>query len=226
MLVKIRSWIMVAAIAMTGVCTAGDAVVGQDCGSCSTCSDTAVFGYPSGCCGGGVGGHRDAHRAQREANQQRRQLVAARNDAWPKPFDCLDRQTYFSMWRPFVEAGYERHCVLSSVHFDRDTNELNDYGRTMLAGIIQNMPQARKTVFIHQDTDLETSQARMDHVRSTINGTYGHMTSAQVAFSNELPFQAPANRLEVLSELEFDNVPTPVIPIATGTNSVSSSIQQ
>jgi len=151
--------------------------VGQ---GCSACGETSTFGFPSqggrgsgGCSGGhcGAGGcglGDGSVRASLDQTQKRNDLVSARNDAWPKPFTCIDRQLYESQWGKFIDSGYERQCVLSSIHFKQKTNELSDFGRTIVAGLVQNMPQARKTIYINRDGNEQRSQERLENVRETI----------------------------------------------------------
>ena len=223
MLSQFRITMMGAAvIAMAGAAFQGQAV-GQEC---SACSASPAFGFPAtSSCGRHGCGLGDGHlRASLEQAQARNALVGARNDAWPKPFNCYDRQAYANVWGSFINAGYERQCVLSSVHFDEETNELNAFGKTIVSGLVQNMPQARRTVFVHRGGDEDQAQRRLDSVRESLESMFGQASAAQVAFSSELPVRGSALRVENLQRLEFEAIPVPVIPIASGTTSVSAGI--
>ena len=231
MLSQFKSIMLCAAVAtLASIGSQGEAV-GQ---GCSACGGSQAFGFPSqnaGCASGKCGlggGHGHGHgngqlRANLDQAQQRNNLVSARNDAWPKPFTCIDRQLYESQWGKYIDAGYERQCVLSSIHFEKDTNELSQFGRTIVSGLIQNMPQARKTVYIHRDGDQQRSQERLDNVRQSIEYMFGHRTPAQVAFSTQEPVRVSALRVETLQALEAQATPVPIIPIASGTTSVQSA---
>lgn len=225
MLSQFKSMMLCAAVAtLSGVAMQGNAV-GQ---GCSDCAGTPAFGFPGGG-GGGCGaagcGIADGHvRDNLHQAQERNALVAARNDAWPKPFVCVDRQIYENLWGKYIDSGYERQCVLSSMHFDKETGELNDFGRTIVSGLVQNMPQARKTVYVNRDGNQERSQKRMENVRESIEYMFGHNTPAQVAFSNEQPVRGSALRVERLQSLEFEATPVPIIPIASGTQSVAAGV--
>ncbi len=223
MLSQFKSMMLCAVVAtLAGVGAQGDAV-GQ---ACSDCAGTPAFGFPDrGGCGARGCGIGDGHvRDNLHQAQERNALVAARNDAWPKPFVCVDRQIYENLWGKYIDSGYERQCVLSSMHFDAETGELNDFGRTIVSGLVQNMPQARKTVYIHRDGNEARSQQRMDSVRQSIEYMFGHNTPAQVAFSGEQPVRGSALRVERLQSLEFEATPVPIIPIASGTQSVSAGV--
>ena len=127
---------------------------------------------------------------------------------------------YERTWGKYIDAGYERQCVLSSIHFDDETNELSQFGRTIVSGLVQNMPQARKTIYVHRDGDQQRSQERLDNVRSSIEYMFGHNIPAQVAFSAQRPVRVSALRVETLQRLEAEATPVPIIPIASGTTSV------
>ena len=196
----------------------------QNCQSCN--SD---FGYPSGVssyggCGGcGSGGSGDHPKLdQMKALNSK---VCARNDAWPKPFNCADRQLYFTMWQPMIDQGFEEQCVLTSVHFDPETHQLTKFGISTVAGIMQNMPSARKKVFVNRDSDPSVSQARLNNVQKTVATYYGQVApNAQVAYSNLMPSSIKGNRAETINRLFIESAPQPIIPISSGSQSVSTSI--
>ena len=150
--------------------------------------------------------------------------VTARNNAWPKPFDCADRQLYTSMWTPMIDKGFEEQCVLTSNHFDPITGKLNTFGNHTVAGIMNNMPQARRTVFIHRDTDAQLNQKRMSMVKETINTFYGTNKLAKIEFSNELPVKLRGAEAEKITELWYAGKPAPIIPIASGTESLDATV--
>lgn len=223
MLSQFKSMMLCVAVASLASIGVQSEAAGQGCSECGTSSS---FGFPSqgGGCASGHCGVGDGHlRAHLDQAQERNGLIAARNAAWPKPFTCIDRQLYESQWGKYIDAGYERQCVLSSVHFDPETNELSRFGRTIVAGLIQNMPERRKVIFVNRDGDEQRSQERLDNVRESIEYMFGHYTPAQVAFSAQQPVRVSALRVETLQRLEAEATPVPIIPIAAGNTSVLSA---
>ena len=233
MLSQFKSIMLCATVATLASFSMQNQVVGQ---GCSTCGGAPTFGFPAhkgcgagGCgskgCGAGGCGLGDGHlRESIHEGLERSALIAARNDAWPKPFNCADRRVYENVWGKYIDAGYERQTVLSSTHFDSETGELNDFGRTIVSGLLQNMPESRKGLFVHRDGDADRSQQRMDNLREYIQYNYGQNTASRVAFSNELPMRGSGLRVERLQSLEFEATPVPIIPIASGTTSVTAGI--
>jgi hypothetical protein len=134
----------------------------------------------------------------------------------------LDRQGYENTWRPFIDAGYERQCVLSSAHFDSETNELTRFGETIVAGLVQTMPQARKTIFVHRTSDEVQSQQRLESVRNSVDRMFGHVYATQVSFSNQIPATNSALLIERQRELLFEQTPPPTIPVPSGTEGINA----
>ena len=147
--------------------------------------------------------------------------VCARNRAWPKPFDCADRQLYFSIWEPLIDAGYEKHCTLTEAHFNMETGELNKYGQSAIAGIMRNLPQHRKTIFIHRDIDQQLSDQKMNTVRETVQTWYGPQAATSIAFTDKMPTRTSGSRTEIINRLYNDGTPPPLLPVATGQGGVN-----
>ncbi|MFT7629479.1 MAG: hypothetical protein ACI87E_000477 [Mariniblastus sp.] len=154
-----------------------------------------------------------ANFAKTQANALK---VMGRNQAWPMPFNCADRQLYFSIWEPMIDQGFEEQCVLTSVHFDGETNQLNLFGKHTVAGIMQNMPSTRRKVFIHRDANEDSNQRRLQAVESTINTWYAASGPARVSFSTKLPVKLSGSTAEAIMRLSAENQAPPVIPVSSG----------
>lgn len=219
----------------TGNCGTAGPMVGGYQSYDSFGAGVGQFGYPGssfggvdascGTCGVSGGGcsckqHLKQSWAHTKAINQR---VMARNRVWPKPFDCADRQLYFSIWEPMLDAGYEKHCTLTQAHFAKDSNELNDYGKSAVAGVMRNMPKHRKTIFIHRDVDQQIADSRMNAVRNVVSTWYGSESNASIAFTDKFPTKSSGERAEVLNRLYTEGAAPPIIPVATGAGGVGSS---
>ena len=204
------------------------------CDSCGTggTGGNVSFGYPgTGCttCTSGVGGghrlgngqHGEVLKAKFAYAQAYNDKVAARNAAWPKPFTCGDRQLFFSYWTPMVAAGYADQNTVTGVHF-KDDNTLTHYGKQQIAGIMRNMPTEYKVVYIQQDGDEETTQARYNTVQSLVQNWYGQ--AGQVRLTNRNPINQNGKRAEVTSNQYYEALSPPIIPVAAGTQSINSSV--
>ena len=195
-------------------------VYGQGCSSCGS----SEFGYPSTAACGCESGSRGHHPRLEEFCAQNA-LIAARNDAWPKPFDCADRQLYHTMFNAMIDNGFEGQCALGPEHFDGETNQLNKFGMQAVAGIMQNMPSHRKHVFVNRDVEDSVSQARMDSVNSLVQTFYGHFApNAQVSLSIQLPASVSGTVAEGISGRYIEGAPSPIIPVSAANQGISGSV--
>lgn len=189
-------------------------------GECQT-----VFGYPSaGGHANGLGGGHHARKQRREEWKLESEKIYQRNNAWPKPFSCLDRTAYHAVFPPMINAGYEIQCVLGSQHFDQETQELNSFGQTTIASIMQNMPSHRKHVYVTQDADERITARRLDEVNHIVNTYYGQLApNAIVAASTLQPGIITGNRAEAIARNFTESSPAPVVPLQTSGSSLERS---
>ena len=199
---------------------------------CSTCGvSDANFGYPGGSCatcgggghGFGGGGHKHGEvlRAKLDHAIAYDQKVSARNKAWPKPFNCADRQIYSAMWGPMLDAGFADQTTITGTHFGQD-GKLTRYGKTQIAGIMRNMPQHRKVVYVQRDRDEFTTQQRYNEVQQVVSTFYGQ--SGRVALTDRNPINQTGLRAENITNTYYGALPTPNIPVSDGSSSVSESV--
>ncbi len=214
-------------VALASSCVAqGQNSITSKVQGCTECQGQATTGgiYQSafggcnnagcGCLGGGQ--FIEEMKARHAHTKMLHARIQARNDAWPKPFNCADRQVYFSVWGPMIDKGFEERSVLTSMHFDKETNKLNRMGQFAVAGIMQNMPQARKTVFINRDVDAQINDARLAQVQDTIRTFYGQSTSARVAFSSRLPVTTSGVKADLTQQAWLGALAVPMIPVSVG----------
>lgn len=227
-----------------GYADASASYASQGCASCASAgggcqSGGCSFGYPGGSgggcsscgCGlggklaGGIGGRLGHHNgplrqhASHLMDIHRRDY--ARNQAWPKPFDCADRQLYFSIWNPMLESGSRWNCIFTAGHFDNDTNSLNDAGISKLRDIYRNNPIGEKIALIQTGGNHGVADARLQSLRSTIDKYYGSGSFTEVAMATEFPSTFQGRRVETLNRIYQDQTAPPLIPVASGTGSTS-----
>ncbi len=208
--------------------TGGNSVVVVQGDACSSCNSGGSFGYPGGSCGaqgGGLGNGKFAHaRAdiQNQIDQMKVQSekVRARNDAWPKPFACADRQAYHNVWNGFYESGFIAHCTLIDDHFNSETGELNRFGESVVQGLMKNSPNNQREVFIYDGRSELDFDTKRRSVTALVNRWYGDDT-IQVTSTTRWPMQGSGLRSEATNKLFVDTTPEPVITIPTGSGSTS-----
>lgn len=209
-------------------------MAGVSMAQCDTCGGTSSFGYPGASCaacstgqgnfvGRGPGGHAHGEvlKAKIAHAQEVDARVSARNAAWPKPFICNSRNLYASYWRSITRAGFADQNTLSAIHFGQD-NELTKYGQQQIAGILRNMPQQYKVVYVQRDQDEATSLARLNQVQELVSNWYGQ--NGRVAFSDRNPIIQSGVRAENITVGYNGAMVPPIIPVADGQSTIASSI--
>jgi hypothetical protein len=197
---------------------------------CNSCGGTSNFSYPGGTCatcttgGHGIVGGRHQHGEVLKAKLDHAiaydAKVSARNRAWPKPFTCADRQAYSAIWGPMLDAGFADQTTITAVHFEE--GKLTRYGKQQIAGIMRNMPQHRKVVYVQRDGDEATTLARYNQVQDVVTTFYGQ--SGRVALTDRNPINQQGLRAEATTNAYYGALPTPNIPVSDGSTSVNDSV--
>lgn len=241
-LIKTRLALPVALVATLAMCSLTTA---QQCtdytSNCSSCS-AAGNGWPAGNCGsgcgaacgagcgtgcgagcgtgcGGCGSYADGFEKFKEDFAK----VTARNDAWPLPFNCWDRESYYSIWNQQYAHGLQVAHMLTAEYFDQNSNRLNRAGETRVAWIMQNSPVNDKQIFVYEDQTGPAMDQKMASVRDVVDRWYSHMGQVQIAKSQLTPNRIPASYQQTILEQATGSQPPPVIPIGSGQN-ISSSV--
>ena len=206
--------------------------------NCSSCASGDGFGFPvasqsgTSCSGGGCrlrgslghgGGHFQEFKNKMDHYAVLNAKIAARNDAWPKPFACLDKRDYYGIWSTMLDAGTETQCVLDGDFFG-EANDLNRIGIDRVRGIMTNMPSADRTVFVHRTNNEAVDNARIAAIRNTIDTYYGHLGAADIKLSDNLPRSISGLQVQQYSTLRAENLAAPIIQVGDG-DSVANSVQ-
>ncbi len=175
-----------------------------------------------GCGNGGCGADgQEASRIQKwqahaDLIHQQGDLIAARNDAWPKPFQCYDRQAYHNIWVLQSYAGWCNECTLSNDQFDPETNELNRAGRAKVAGIMNNLPTPARQVLVYHNGNQEQTEARIQSVNANLQKEFGDLPSPVVSFTRRLPQGMSGLLVEDTQTKFIQALPPPGVPKPDG----------
>jgi hypothetical protein len=195
--------------------------------NCENCEGSAFgFGYP-GAHSSSFGSRHQLHKEKWHAWKAEADKSYARNDAWPKPFNCQDRMAYYSVWDTMITQGYANHCVLGADHFDAEKNELNAAGRMKVAGIMQNIPADRRRILISRDHIEQVSQARVASVNAVVQTYYSQSAgNMMVALTDLQPTMFSGNEADTIVKRRLEGLPPAVIPLVSSGTSISGSADQ
>ena len=232
MIKSISTALAVSAVAaFVGVCSQASA---QNCSSCA--STASSFSYPvaSSSCGhhgcrlknghGHGHGHINEFKEQLHHQAAINSKIAARNDAWPKPFACWDKRGYYDTWNVMLNSGSETHAVLDS-NFFTEANTLNRIGIDRVAGIVMNLPANERTVFVSRTTDQVVDQARVAAIQDMVATYYSHRGAVGVQLSDKIPrTAAAAEKLDIFNRRKEER-PRTVLPVGEA-DTVNQAVTQ
>ncbi len=200
---------------MAGVLVIGALAWVPDSRLAAQCDTGAHFGYPSqaGCPtgrGGTLGHNWQQSHAEARAQAEK---VFLRNQAWPKPFDCWDRQSYFATWNQFYDAGLCAELTLLDAHFENQTDQLNSFGIRRLAAIVSSNSSDRLAVFIARTNNEQLNQSRVNQVRLAVGRILGSADGTLVAVSEQDIVPLSGRYHSTVNELRTQQTPPPIISI-------------
>ncbi len=199
------------AAAIVAVAAAGNAY-GQGCANgCNTTTHTG-FGWSNGKT---LEQRLQEHRRNFHAFCEHAEVVRQRNLAWPKPFQCHDRQAFAATFYPMYQRGYELQCTFSDAHFD-DDNELNSAGKQKLAGIMANLPVERRQVLVFDTGNPTTTQTRISEVTSAIKEWWGHLPQPTIAKTINRHYGQAGDEVHQNNARFLSSLPTPAITAVSG----------
>lgn len=207
---------------LTFVCVAlaADLVYSQSvpCDSCGTRGlHRGFFGHSFGYRDQEGPTHRQRMEAHFDVIKQHADLIARRNDAWPKPFQCYDRQAYHQIWYVNSSAGWANECTLTPDHFDAKTHHLNKAGLSKVAGIMSNLPEPARQIWVYTEGDAAIANARLSSVNEVLSENYSHWNAPPVAMTRHLPHGMSGSLVEDVQTKFVQSLPAPKVPAATGT---------
>ena len=189
-------------------------IIGQECESCvDVVSDCQSVVNGNGSCGAMGGGCLHSLKGQLSHLREINRVVTARNEAWPKPFGCADRQLYFQMWDPMLEAGWKSACVFNQRHFDEGTADLNQAGRMKVAAIMRNYPIGQKAFYLEREMAASLSDERLMTLKNSVEKWFGLSQVTEIGFADVIPLPGNGSRAKAISEGYIKNLPDPVIPV-------------
>lgn len=143
-----------------------------------------------------------------------------RNNCWPAPFVCPDRQTVRAPFVIMVHNGWRRQNILGDSHFRSETGELTEAGKLKVQWILTQAPQQHRIIFVHQAARPDETAARIDAVQQL---------ASQLVPSGQLPEVVetslneggwPADQIDKLSRDFFEkSLPAPKLPEKEGSSS-------
>lgn len=140
-----------------------------------------------------------------------------RNNAWPEPFQEVDREAVRMNVLASVGTGWQLQNTLADELFDTETQELLPAGETKIRSILLNSPRDRRTVYVYRGATRTATSIRLDSVQRAASRLVDEGPLPPVLVT-DVP--APSHSGDYYDQIERRvraSVPTPRL-----TNSISS----
>ncbi len=178
-----------------------------DTGACGTSRD--------GGCGSSDGATVfQKSQAKMDLHKQQAELIRERNDAWPKPFQCFDRQAFHGVFAVMTQRGWQCECTLTSDHFDSTTHELNIAGKSKINGIMSNLPEVARQVHVYQDSTYAIAETQLASVRKEVQDKYSFLPPPELALTTFKPHGMSGALVEDVQKRFVEGLPAPKVPAA------------
>jgi hypothetical protein len=138
---------------------------------------------------------------------------------WPAPFTATDTRSVIAIFDQQRSNGWRLHNTLSTVMFDPKTNCLTDSGKAQVKWIVTNAPQARRVVFVLQDSDQEVTTTRVESTQLAISEVLPVGPLPQIYLTDREPFGSSGVYQTAIHRAMANSVPSPRLTASGGSNS-------
>jgi hypothetical protein len=137
-----------------------------------------------------------------------------RNNVWPKPFVCPDRQAVRMPFHMMVHNGWRRENLLGEHHFCPGTPELTEAAKLKVKWILREAPRHHRTIYVHAADNPVDTAARIDEVQSLVVTLAPTGELPSVVETTVNPPGWPAGQVDAIGRKFESAFPDPVLPAA------------
>lgn len=127
---------------------------------------------------------------------------------WPYPYSDQDRADVHTLLNAQTSAGWVLATTLHDYHFDADTQQLTDAGRTQLTWVLNSAPPQYRTIYVAQGLTPEMGQLRAASADKFVRES-GTPDIPAIITKPETFAGRPANEVDRLRMLELQSIPRP-----------------
>jgi hypothetical protein len=127
---------------------------------------------------------------------------------WPDPYRWQDRTSVRAHWAMQATAGWTTNTTLYDQHFDPETQELNEAGRTHLKWILVYAPPHRRCPYVQSADTQEMNQARLASVQAVATAMVGPNCPA-IALRVCQPYGGSAQEVDLVRRSYLESIPVP-----------------
>ena len=135
-----------------------------------------------------------------------------RNNCWPKPFVCPDRQYVRAALVTQVANGWERQNTLGDYYFGDTGRELTEAGKLRIRWILYEAPAQHRTIYVYSSVDPQETVARVNSVQEYVHELMPEGEPPLVLPTTVRPRGWPAERVDLVNRKFYQSIPTPQLP--------------
>ncbi len=127
---------------------------------------------------------------------------------WPHPHNCEDEAYTRNILDLQASNGWTKATTLHDYHFNAETHQLTEGGRTHLLWVAQSVPVQYRTIYVSHGTSSETARLRVETSEQFLR---------EMGIENPPPILAraesfegrPAVEIDRIRQLELQSIPKP-----------------
>jgi hypothetical protein len=139
-----------------------------------------------------------------------------RNNAWPEPFQSIDRQNTIVPLAAMVDAGWRLQNTLSDDMFDTETQELTSAGKLKVREILTQYPPPRRTIYVLRGTSDATTSIRMRSAELAASAVSARSQRPEVFVSDIIPRGGSGDYYDRVIRGYQSSTPQPRLPASEG----------
>lgn len=140
-----------------------------------------------------------------------------RNNAWPEPFNTLDRARVREPFCIQADNGWKMHNTVGTFLFDDETQELNQAGELHVKWILTQAPPHRRAVFVLRGDTPEITTARVESVQAAV-ARYAVGPICPVLLTDSEPRGWSAQYIDSITRQFNSTIPAPRLPAVSDGN--------
>jgi hypothetical protein len=134
-----------------------------------------------------------------------------RNNAWPEPFNQIDRAAVKTPIAVMVDRGWQLQNTIPDELFDTETQELTRAGELKVKWIVTQMPTRRRAVFVLRGSTSEITETRVKSVEKAATEVLGDAATL-ISVTDVIPRGGSAAYYERVNTGFETASPPPVLP--------------
>ena len=135
-----------------------------------------------------------------------------KNNAWPWPAFCSDREAVRAPFETMVANGWRRQNLLGPHHFDPNTGRLTEAGKLKIQWVMTQAPPQFRQVYIERSLKEEITKQRQAAADEFAARVVRGEVASPATPTHLISEGRPASTVDAINVKFMENMPTPILP--------------